>query len=115
MSYRSARNVAFLRELSDDFYGSQISHKGTFYKVVGSSQAESKAMDKNNYTALKPAVFDMPATTQVLSDSTTALGFDVSGIGLRSNVQQDGTEFEVYQIQDDPREPFVRLICTRKQ
>lgn len=115
MSYLAARESAFKQELLSGFYGSDITHKGVTYRAVGSSRAATKQMGVTNQMTVKPAVFDMPAYEMTLSDGTVCGGFDTSGIGLKSFIQAGGETFEVFTIQDDPKEPFVRLQCNRKQ
>lgn len=108
-------------ELEDRFYPSRLQYKGVTYKAVSSSREAKKVMQPNNYLLLKPAVFDLPATDATLSTGECVKGFKGSGIALRQNIcsiNADGTkdtDFEVYAIQDDPREPFVRLTCNRVQ
>lgn len=72
-------------------------------------------MSQANYIVQKPAVFDLPRNDMVLSDGVTALGFAESGMALRSTVSSEDTNYEIFSIQDDPVEPFVRLQCNRKQ
>lgn len=85
------------------------------FRVVASSKAAEKKGGQANYLLIKPTTFDLPRTDLVLRDGTTAPGYEGSGIALKTTVRQDETEFEVYQIQDDDVEPFVRLVCNRKQ
>ena len=96
-------------------YGSDMTFKGRTFRVVQTSRASQLQMGPTNQTLMRPAVFDMPVNTTPLADGTTAEGFDVSGIGLKSFVESGGSRYEVMSITDDPQEPFVRLTCVRKQ
>lgn len=97
-------------------YGSTVTFKGRTFNVVASSKAAKKKMQMANYLAEKSAVFDFPVDTSILPRSgVTVPGFDKS-ISLQSTVvDPSGVAYEVYEVMDDPKEPFIRCTCNRKQ
>ncbi len=115
-AYRDARKRAFLRELEDDRYGSQITYKGRTFIVNASSKSAHKDGRQANYLGMKNATFDLPIEDSVLPLSgRTAPGFMTSGITLKETVTEDGIDFQIFEIQDATKEPFIRLVCNRLQ
>ncbi len=102
-------------ELEPSRYGSTVTFRGRVFNVVSESKKAQKTMQPANYLATKDASFDFPTESATLPLSGTMVqGFD-KAIALRETLTENGVDYEVYQVQDDPKEPFVRCVCNRKQ
>jgi len=110
-SYRSNRLQAFNAKVSASMYGTSFSFKGVDYPCIADPQTMQDRMQPDNYLRETPARFDMYAT----NDDLATYNFASSGIEIKSIISFQGTEFQVFSITRDPKEPTVILRANRKQ
>ena len=90
--------------LDPSMYGTTLTFNGKQFVCIAPSQEQVKVMMQTAYELQQPATFSMRVTD-----------FNTSGIGLRSTIQSNGLNFEVYSTNSDDVDVSVDLKVFYKQ